>query len=1244
MVTVNGRFPGPKIITREGDRVLIKVVNHISNNISIHWHGVRQLRSGWADGPAYVTQCPIQTGQSYIYNFTIVGQTGTLWWHAHISWLRSTVYGPIVILPKLGTPYPFKKPYKEDTFIFGEWFNADTEAVIKQALQTGGGPNVSDAYTINGLPGPLYNCSDKDTYKLKVKPGKIYMLRIINAALNDELFFSIANHTVKVVEADAVYVKPFDTDVILIAPGQITNVLLETHNSYSNATFLMEARPYATGLGTFDNTTTATILEYDHHPNSRYHIKQLPLLRPKLPSLNDTAYATSFVSKFRSLNNPQVPVHVDNRVSQQRLLRPHHHRPPPGPFFGKSDHVYGSDFPINPLHWFNYTGTPPNNTMVRNDTKLVVLPFNATVELVMQDTSILGAESHPLHLHGFNFYVVGQGFRNYDSVKDPLTFNLIDPVERNTVNVPSGGWVAIRFIADNPGVWFMHCHLEVHTSWGLRMAWLVLNGKRPNEKLPPPPFDLPRCEGQSFVYLKRFCCAGLERERFQFPLKTCEWFNADTEAVIKQALQTGGGPNVSDAYTINGLPGPLYSCSNEDTYKLKVKPGKTYMLRIINAALNDELFFSIANHTVTVVEADAVYVKPFDTDVILIAPGQTTNVLLETHNSYSNATFLMEARPYATGLGTFDNTTTAAILEYDHHPNSRYHIKQLPLLRPKLPSLNDTAYATSFISKFRSLHKPQVPVHVKNRFFFTIGLGTSPCPKNHTCQGPNGTKFAASINNVSFALPTTALLQAHFFGKSDRVYASDFPINPLHWFNYTGTAPNDTMVRNDTKVVVLPFNATVELVMQDTSILGAESHPLHLHGFNFYVVGQGFGNYDSVKDPLTFNLIDPVERNTVNVPSGGWVAIRFIADNPGEWFNGDTEAVIRQALQTGGGPNVSDAYTINGFPGPLYNCSNRDTYKLKVKPGKIYMLRIINAALNDELFFSIANHTVKVVEADAVYVKPFDTDVILIAPGQTTNVLLETHSSYSNATFLMEARPYATGLGTFDNTTTAAILEYDHHPNSRYHVKQIPLLRPKLPSLNDTAYATSFINKFRSLNKPQVPVHVDNRFFFTIGLGTSPCPKNHTCQGPNGTKFAASINNVSFALPTTALLQAHFFGKSDRVYASDFPINPLHWFNYTGTPPNNTMVRNDTKLVVLPFNATVELVMQDTSILGAESHPLHLHGFNFYVVGQGFGNYDSVKDPLTFNLIDPVERNTVNVPSGGWVAIRFIADNPGEWI
>ncbi|KAL6853691.1 hypothetical protein ACP4OV_019720 [Aristida adscensionis] len=530
IITVNGQFPGPQLVAREGDRVVVRVTNHVKHNISLHWHGIRQLRTGWADGPAYITQCPIQTGQSYVYNFTITGQRGTLWWHAHISWLRATVYGAIVVLPKLGVPYPFPAPDKEvPPVIFGEWWKADTEAVISQALQTGGGPNVSDAFTINGLPGPLYNCSAKDTYKLKVKPGRTYMLRLINAALNGELFVSIANHTLTVVEVDAVYVKPFTVDTLVIAPGQTTNVLLTTKRFYPGANFYISASPYSTGRpGTFANTTMAGILEYENpdSPSPASFHKALPLHRPAMPQLNDTNFVGNYTAKLRSLATAQYPAAVPQSVDKRffftvglgtlpcpanatcqgptnttqfaaamnnvsfvlptrALLHSH--------FAGLSAGVYSSDFPAAPLKPFDYTGTPPNNTNVATGTKLMVIPYGASVELVMQDTSILGAESHPLHLHGFNFFVVGQGYGNYDPVNDPASFNLVDPVERNTVGVPAGGWVAIRFLADNPGVWFMHCHLEVHTTWGLRMAWLVLDGKLPHQKLLPPPSDLPKC-------------------------------------------------------------------------------------------------------------------------------------------------------------------------------------------------------------------------------------------------------------------------------------------------------------------------------------------------------------------------------------------------------------------------------------------------------------------------------------------------------------------------------------------------------------------------------------------------------------------------------------------------------------------------------------------------------------------------------------------------------------------------------
>ncbi|XP_044337560.1 laccase-12 isoform X2 [Triticum aestivum] len=486
IATVNGQFPGPTLFAREGDHVEVNVVNNSPYNMSIHWHGVRQLLSGWYDGPSYVTQCPIQPGQSYVYRFQIVGQRGTLWWHAHISWLRATVHGPIVILPPAGVPYPFPAPEAEVPLMFGEWWRNDTEAVIAQALRTGGGPNVSDAYTMNGLPGPLYACSAKDTFRLKVKPGKTYMLRLINAALNDELFFAVASHTLTVVDVDALYVKPFAVETLIIAPGQTSNVLLTAKPAYPGARYYMLARPYTNTQGTFDNTTVAGILEYEHDDPATG--KSLPIYRPTLPQINDTSAVSNYTAKLRSLASAAYPAAVPQAVDREFLftvgLGTHPCAPgspvngstcqgPNGTarfaasinnvsfvlpttallqshYTGMSKGVYASDFPFAPPRPFNYTGTPPNNTNVMTGTKALVLPFGTAVELVMQDTSILGAESHPLHLHGFNFFVVGQGFGNYDPAKDPAKFNLVDPVERNTVGVPAGGWVAIRFRADNP--------------------------------------------------------------------------------------------------------------------------------------------------------------------------------------------------------------------------------------------------------------------------------------------------------------------------------------------------------------------------------------------------------------------------------------------------------------------------------------------------------------------------------------------------------------------------------------------------------------------------------------------------------------------------------------------------------------------------------------------------------------------------------------------------------------------------
>jgi laccase len=123
IMTVNGQFPGPPVEVSEGDSLIVRVINRGGYNVTVHWHGVRQMRTGWSDGPEYVTQCPIRPGQSYTYRFTVAGQEGTLWWHAHSSWLRATVHGALIIRPRAGvTAYPFnsgKPPAAEIPILLG---------------------------------------------------------------------------------------------------------------------------------------------------------------------------------------------------------------------------------------------------------------------------------------------------------------------------------------------------------------------------------------------------------------------------------------------------------------------------------------------------------------------------------------------------------------------------------------------------------------------------------------------------------------------------------------------------------------------------------------------------------------------------------------------------------------------------------------------------------------------------------------------------------------------------------------------------------------------------------------------------------------------------------------------------------------------------------------------------------------------------------------------------------------------
>lgn len=155
--------------------------------------------------------------------------------------------------------------------------------------------------------------------------------------------------------------------------------------------------------------------------------------------------------------------------------------------------VYTADFPDKPVSLdLNVTGIDLNYAFASRGTRVKTLNYNDVVQLVLQNefggNSIL---DHPFHLHGHDFYVVGRGYGVYNPSTDPAKFNLVNPPLFNTFGIPNGGWISVRFHANNPGVWLLHCHFERHIGWGMEMAFITKNGGGQSLKAPIHP--LPSC-------------------------------------------------------------------------------------------------------------------------------------------------------------------------------------------------------------------------------------------------------------------------------------------------------------------------------------------------------------------------------------------------------------------------------------------------------------------------------------------------------------------------------------------------------------------------------------------------------------------------------------------------------------------------------------------------------------------------------------------------------------------------------
>ncbi|KAB2636891.1 L-ascorbate oxidase-like [Pyrus ussuriensis x Pyrus communis] len=485
VITINGGTPGPKILAQQGDTVVVELKNSLlTENVAIHWHGIRQIGTPWSDGTEGVTQCPILPGDTFIYKF-VVDRAGSYLYHAHYGIQREAgLYGSIIVSVPNGVSEPFAYDY-DRSIILNDWYHKST---YEQATGLSSIPFVwvgePQSLLINGRG--RFNCSlleipslevgvcnaknpDCSPYILTVIPGKTYRLRIGSLTSLSALSFQIEGHNMTVVEADGHYVEPFETQNLYIYSGETYSVLVSRKpatptalailNYYSN--YPKKSPPTLPTAGPLWNETAqrlAQSLSLKAHKNFTH---TPPLTSDKVIVLLNTQNKIDGVYRW-SLNNvsfslPHTPylVALKENVNLNRVFD---QNPPPENYDFENYDIYSVAKNLN---------ATSSNGIYR-------LWFNSTVDVILQNANTMtvnNSETHPWHLHGHDFWVLGYGTGKFDIKKDVGKYNLVNPIMKNTVPVHPYGWTALRFRADNPGVWAFHCHIESHFYMGMGVVF-----------------------------------------------------------------------------------------------------------------------------------------------------------------------------------------------------------------------------------------------------------------------------------------------------------------------------------------------------------------------------------------------------------------------------------------------------------------------------------------------------------------------------------------------------------------------------------------------------------------------------------------------------------------------------------------------------------------------------------------------------------------------------------------------------
>jgi FtsP/CotA-like multicopper oxidase with cupredoxin domain len=388
----------------------VRLNNELTMPTAIHWHGLYPPNN--EDGVPGVTQPVIRAGAADFYNFPI-RPAGTHWMHSHQGLQEALLLAAPLIVHD---PADRARDVQEVVILLSDYTFTSPEEIYAN-LRKGEKPSAAAMKAMskpdaNDVNYDAYVANDRtlrDPEVVKVEKGGQVRLRIINGSSGTNFFIDLGSLTGELIATEGIPIKPVQRTRFPLAIAQRMDVMLRIPGG-GGAFPILALRELATEqTGIILATSGAAI--------------------PKLPEKGASTTGLLNLDLERQLTaaSPLTPRPVD-QTSVLRLQG------------DMSRYAWMiNDVSLN-------VADPSNEkpqTRVKYGQRVAIQFVNET------------PMSHPMHLHGHAFQVVAINDQRFSGAL------------RDSLLVPGKTNVTVEFDANNPGLWYIHCHILWHLAAGM---------------------------------------------------------------------------------------------------------------------------------------------------------------------------------------------------------------------------------------------------------------------------------------------------------------------------------------------------------------------------------------------------------------------------------------------------------------------------------------------------------------------------------------------------------------------------------------------------------------------------------------------------------------------------------------------------------------------------------------------------------------------------------------------------------